>query len=234
MLEIKTAEELITPELEAEWAARRSARRSPILQHVLRAFLTVGGPVSLEAVEAALPGYTRDALREHLTALDAQDLIQLGAEGVEIAYPFSATPTSFVVHLADGRERYACCAVDALGMAPMIQERIEIRSRCHHCGDPLALTVEPENPAPGARRDHGLDRDAGVGRLPAGHRALNDPQLLPVGRAPAHVANREPGRARVRDPARRGVHPRPAPVRRPPPRSVSMVNRQITVYWSST
>jgi hypothetical protein len=150
MLEIKTAEQLITPELEAEWSARRSARQSPALQHILRAFLAVGGPVPLEAVEAALSGYTRDALREHLTALDAQDLIQLSADGVEIAYPFSATPTPFVVRLADGRERYACCAVDALGMAPMIHERVDIRSRCHHCGNPLALTVEPEGPAPGA------------------------------------------------------------------------------------
>jgi hypothetical protein len=150
MLEIKTAEELITPELEAEWAARRSARESPVLQHILRAFLAVGGPVSLEAMEVALPGYTRNALREHLTTLDAQDLIQVGAEGVEIAYPFSATPTPFVVRLDDGGERYACCAVDALGMAPMIQERVDIRSRCHHCGDPLALTVEPEGPVAGA------------------------------------------------------------------------------------
>jgi hypothetical protein len=150
MLEIKTAEELITPALEAEWAARRWARESPVLQHILRTFLAVGGPVSLEAVEAALPGYSRGALREHLTALDAQDLIQVGASGVEIAYPFSATPTPFVVHFADGRERYACCAVDALGMAPMLRERVDVRSRCHHCGDPLALTVEPEGPVPGA------------------------------------------------------------------------------------
>jgi hypothetical protein len=149
MLEIKTAEELITPELEAEWAARRSARESPVLQHILRAFLAVGGPVSLEAMEVALPGYTRNALREHLTTLDAQDLIQVGAEGVEIAYPFSATPTPFVVRLDDGRERYSCCAVDALGMAPMIQARVDIRSRCHHCGDSLALTVEPEGPVAG-------------------------------------------------------------------------------------
>jgi hypothetical protein len=150
MLEIKTADELITPELEAEWAARRSARRSPVLQQILRTFLAVGGPVPVAAVEAALPGSTRATLREHLTALDAQDLIQLGAGGVEIAYPFSAGPTPFLVHLADGRERYACCAVDALGMAPMLHERVDIRSRCQHCGDPLALSVEPEGPVPGA------------------------------------------------------------------------------------
>ena len=150
MLEIKTADELITPELEAEWAARRAARRSPVFQFIVQTFLAVGGPVSVRTVEAAFPSRDRDALRQHLTALDAQDLIQLGAGGVEIAYPFSASPTPFVVRLADGRERYACCAVDALGMAPMLRERVDIRSRCHHCGDLLALTVEPEGPAPHA------------------------------------------------------------------------------------
>jgi hypothetical protein len=35
-------------------------------------------------------------------------------------------------------------------MAPMIRERVDIRSRCHHCGDPLAMTVEPEGPLRGA------------------------------------------------------------------------------------
>lgn len=150
MLEIKTADELITPEREAEWAARRAARRSPVLQHIWRAFLAVGGPISLAALERALSSYDSNGLRQHLDGLDAQDLIQLGAEGVEIAYPFSASPTPFVVRLADGRERYACCAVDALGMGPMLRERVDIRSRCHHCGEPLALRVEPEGPAPGA------------------------------------------------------------------------------------
>jgi Alkylmercury lyase len=150
MLEIKTADELTTPEWEAEWAARRAARQSPVLQHIWRAFLAAGGPIPLADLEGALSGYDPEALRAHLKGLDGEDLIQLSAEGVEIAYPFSAHPTPFVVRLADGRERYACCAVDALGMAPMLRERIDVRARCHHCGEPLALAVEPEGPTPGA------------------------------------------------------------------------------------
>jgi hypothetical protein len=150
MLEIKTAGELTSPELEAEWAARRAARRSPVLQHIWRTFHAVGGPIPLATLERTLASDGPEAARQHLDGLDAQDLIQLGAEGVEIAYPFSASPTPFVVRLADGRERYACCAVDALGMAPMLRERVSISSRCHHCGESLALAVEPEGLAPGA------------------------------------------------------------------------------------
>jgi hypothetical protein len=150
MLEIKTADELITPEIEARWAARRAERESPVLRHVLRAFLTGGGPVSPGDVAAAFPDQPAEALREHLAALDDKDLIQLGPDGVEVAYPFSARPTPFVVRLADGRERHACCAVDALGMAPMLGERVHVRSRCHHCEDPLELTVDPAGPGPEA------------------------------------------------------------------------------------
>ena len=65
---------------------------------------------------------------------------------VSIAYPFSGPPTPFVVRLANGDERYSCCATDALGIAPMLRQRIEIRSRCHHSGDPLTLVAGPSGP----------------------------------------------------------------------------------------
>jgi hypothetical protein len=93
MLEIRTADELTSPELEAEWAARRAARRSPVLQHIWRTFHAVGGPIPLATLERTLASDGPEAARQHLDGLDAQDLIQLGAEGVEIAYPFSASPT---------------------------------------------------------------------------------------------------------------------------------------------
>lgn len=70
---------------------------------------------------------------------------------MDLAYPFSASPTPFVVRLPDGRERYACCAMDALGMAPMLGQRVEIRSRCHHCGTPLEFSAAP--PGPGSEAE---------------------------------------------------------------------------------
>jgi hypothetical protein len=38
--------------------------------------------------------------------------------------------------------------VDALGIAPMIGQPIEIRSHCHHCREPLELTSTPEGARP--------------------------------------------------------------------------------------
>jgi hypothetical protein len=77
-------------------------------------------------------------------------LIRIRDGHVDLAYPFSASPTAFVVRLADGRERYACCATDALGIAPMVDQRIEIRSVCHHCGVALELSATPAGPGPEA------------------------------------------------------------------------------------
>ncbi len=149
-LEIKTAEELVDPALEARWTARREARLTDVLQAVLRAFRDRGGPVSLEEITVALPGRVVDVVRETLVALDDEDLIQLQGDRVEIAYPFSAIPTAFTVRFADGAERYACCAVDALGMAPMLGEPLHIRSQCHHCQTPLTLEAGPDGVGAGA------------------------------------------------------------------------------------
>ncbi len=148
--EIKTAEELVDPELEARWTRRRESRQGDVLRSILPAFADRGGPILVAEVQHAFADWPPEGIREELRALDQEDLILLHEEEIRLAYPFSALPTAFLVRLEDGRERYACCAIDALGMAPMIGQRIEIRTRCHHCGAPLALSATPEGPGPEA------------------------------------------------------------------------------------
>jgi len=82
--------------------------------------------------------------------LDDEDLIRISDGHVDLAYPFSASATPFVVRLRDGRERHVCCAIDALGIAPMVGQPVEIRSRCHHSDTPLQFAATPEGPGAGA------------------------------------------------------------------------------------
>lgn len=134
--EIRTAEEFAARDLQSLWLARRAARERPEFRRVLQIFVERGGPVPIDEISQAL------------VALDDDDLIRIQGGKIDVAYPFTASPTPFVVRLPDGQDRFACCAVDALGIAPMIGQPVEIRSRCHHCGAPLDLTSTPQGPRP--------------------------------------------------------------------------------------
>jgi hypothetical protein len=145
-LPIKTAAELIDPELEARWTLRRADRQSEMLRHIWRAFLVQGRLIPVDALVRDLADASPDSVRETLARLDAQDLIWVEAGVVRLAYPFSGDPTAFTVVLPDGRARFACCAIDALGIAPMLGQPITIRSRCHHCGAALRFAADTEGP----------------------------------------------------------------------------------------
>jgi alkylmercury lyase-like protein len=142
-LVILTAEELkaLTP-LERQ-VARRAARQQPLVRRILRTFLQRGGPILVDDLASRCADGVGAALHDALIALDDNDLIRVRAGQIDIAYPFSAAPTAFRVRFSAGRERYACCATDALGIAAMIGEPVEITSSCHHCGEPLKFTATP-------------------------------------------------------------------------------------------
>lgn len=146
-LEIKSAGALVDPELEARWAARREDR---LLHHILRLFLERGGPIRVEEIASAVPGHARDSALASLAELDERDLIWIRDGHVHLAYPFSAAPTAFVVRVDDGRERFVCCAIDALGVSPMLGEPVRVVSECHHCREPIEFPVDPHGPGPEA------------------------------------------------------------------------------------
>jgi Alkylmercury lyase len=125
----------------AKWADRASIRTDArtMLGEILDRLLADGTPIAV------------DTLRDHaaVAELDARDLIYVSEGRVVLAYPWSGTPTPFVAALDDGRERFACCAIDALGLAPMLGTPVTVRARCHHCQEAFALRVEPDRPVGG-------------------------------------------------------------------------------------
>src|SRR2546428_4096615 len=148
---IMTADELKALNSLERQAARRAAREQPLVRLILRTFLQRGGPIPIKDIAANSPdGRAAEAVHDALTALDDEDLIRVRAGQVDIAYPFSAAPTPFRVRLPAGRERYACCATDALGIAAMIGEPVDITSSCHHCGESLKFAATPHGAGPDA------------------------------------------------------------------------------------
>ncbi len=149
-LVILTADELIALDVEGRGRARHAARETSMTTRILQIFLDRGGPIPVGQVIADMRRDSAEAVHDALVKLDDEDLIRISDGHVDLAYPFSASATPFVVRLRDGRERNVCCAIDALGIAPMVGEAVEIRARCHYSGTPLQFAATPEGPGPGA------------------------------------------------------------------------------------
>lgn len=148
--DIRTAAELIALDMEGRQTDRRAARESRLMRTVFRAFVETGS-ARVEEIAAAFRDRPAESVLEQLARLNEEDLIRIRDGRVDLAYPFSASPTPFVVDLGGRRgERYACCAIDALGLASMLGQSVRIRSRCHHCAAPLELSVDPSGPGPEA------------------------------------------------------------------------------------
>ena len=110
---------------------------------ILRRFATSGHPSGAETREAA-ERLGLDAERA-LDTFAGEDLVHLDRKGeIAVAYPFSGRPTAHRVRFQGGREAYAMCAIDALGIAPMFDEQIEIASRDPLTEVEIQLTLEPE------------------------------------------------------------------------------------------
>jgi hypothetical protein len=164
---VKRADELMDAEFLARWMDREAIGEAArcVLRAIHEHLVADGGPLDPRTLDvAALDARTLDlrtlgdrALHLHppdcavaaeraVAELDEKDLVVVQDGHVVAAYPFATRPTGFVVVLDDGRERHACCAIDALGVPAMLRRTCRVRARCHHCGEPMELRVSPDGP----------------------------------------------------------------------------------------
>ena len=137
----RTAAELMDVAFLAKWADRAalSPAARTALGEILDRFVADGVP--LEIATLRNPGAVAE--------LDERDLVYTSDGCIVLAYPWSGTPTPFVTVLPGGRERWACCAIDALGVPAMLRQPVTVRTACHHCAERLELSVTPAGPVGG-------------------------------------------------------------------------------------
>jgi hypothetical protein len=137
------AAEIPPSKLGAARRARLSEAERELYFWILRRFATDGGPSSVE-LRAAAERLGLEA-NSALETLAREDLVHRGAdEEIAVAYPFSGRPTAHRVRFPGGYEVDAMCAIDALGVAPMFGEAIEIESRDPLSGDEIRARVAPD------------------------------------------------------------------------------------------
>jgi hypothetical protein len=113
-------------------AARLSGPERRLYRRILRSFAE-GRPLDLAEEPASA-----------VATLAREDLVHVDDRGsIVVAYPFSGRPTRHRVRF-DGRELYAMCAIDALGIAPMLGLPIEILSRDPVEEQTIEVSLEPD------------------------------------------------------------------------------------------
>lgn len=149
---VKRAGELLDAEFTAKWQDRQTlgSLSRTVLGTILAEFIRSGGPVKIDDIVVLLPALSPAEVTRVIRELDERDVILIADALVTVAYPFASPATPFKVTLADNRERYAVCAIDALGIAAMLGQPVTIRSHCHHCREPLQIDVRPDGPIGGA------------------------------------------------------------------------------------
>jgi hypothetical protein len=108
---------------------------------------TTGTP-TVEAVAAAV-GASGEEVREAYRRLSAKRALVLEPDGVSIrmAMPFSGIATQHRVRV-DGKEYFANCAWDALGVIAALQRPGAVLSRCEQTLEPIEFAVGENGPAP--------------------------------------------------------------------------------------
>jgi hypothetical protein len=126
--------------------ARLTEAQRELYFWILRSFATDGRPSSGE-VRAAAEQLGLDA-EDALATLSHGDLVHRGADGeVTVAYPFSGRPTAHRVRFPTGHKVDAMCAIDALGIAPMFGQQIEIESHDPASSEEIRARVAPDGAA---------------------------------------------------------------------------------------
>lgn len=108
---------------------------------VYQRFADTARAVNIDEVAAQFR-LTQDVAAEVFNELDRRHafFLEPGTHDIRIANPFSAVPTDFVVR-AQGREYWANCAWDSLGIAAALHCDAEINATYAEDDQPLMLTI---------------------------------------------------------------------------------------------
>lgn len=115
---------------------------------VYRRFAETGSGPTVDYVAESTGLEVTDVLDTY-ARLRMQRVLVLDGDGssIRMAPPFSGVPTQHVVK-AGGKEYFANCAWDALGVIAALQIPGEVRSRCEQSGERLQLRVGLDGPEP--------------------------------------------------------------------------------------
>ncbi len=126
-----------------------SPEENALSRHAFRAILA-DQPATVAELPAALgfPPAVAEAAVGNLTELGTMT-VESNTKRIVGIRGLSLVETNHRFTL-EGRQLYAWCAVDAVGIPAALGADARVESRCHHCQAPLEFSAEAGGPAPDA------------------------------------------------------------------------------------
>jgi hypothetical protein len=110
-------------------------------KYILREFAAHGRPPAISDLKENMELPSIGAVRRIVKRLHEADILMKEGDEIISAYPFSAKATRHRVAFEDGREVYALCATDALGIHFMLHRPITVHSRCPACENEMTIVM---------------------------------------------------------------------------------------------
>ena len=124
----------------------RAARVTPDATTVFRALIDAvldSGIVPDLAALSQVTAMPPERIGEALDELASADWIARDDDGrISAVYPFAISTTGVDVTVGDQR-RPVMCAIDALGVAPLLDRRVAIRAACVQCDTTIQIGMQP-------------------------------------------------------------------------------------------
>lgn len=135
------ADSVDTDAMAAEIDAALSTRTIAIgwLRRPLLRLLAKGAPVSIDTLAMAAERPATEVLETLAHSPDTE----YDDDGRIIGHGITLRPTPHEFIVAD-RTLYTWCALDTLAFPPLLDEPVQINSPCHTTGQPVRLTVTPD------------------------------------------------------------------------------------------
>ena len=113
---------------------------------IYRHFAETGQAPTIAQVAERI-GADLESVRSAYLRLREQRVLALDEDeaSIRMAPPFSGVPTQHAV-VVDGRQYFANCAWDSLGIPAALQRPGEVHSRCEQSGEPFHLSVGVDGP----------------------------------------------------------------------------------------
>jgi len=125
----------------ASLSSRLTATERLARNYIMESIINSAAPFKVDSLHQGLNTQPDDVRTIVDSLVDKRSVVRDELGDIVFAYPVSALPTAHRVTLQDGRQLYAMCAVDAMGVAFTFKQDIKIDSVCRHCNTPVSLQV---------------------------------------------------------------------------------------------